>query len=475
MYKKDFISYINPAIFMAGLYLIYLLVLRSNPLYALIFALLPAIALGSASMFYKQMAFFAFFIINYFIAGVSRYIDMKTGVIMLALTLGLLVLVFLKNIFHPYEWKKSRNFLTILWLIWFIYCLFELFNPTAAPEAWNIAINGYALFPLLCAILIPILFSRYKDFKWLLILWAVLTLAACAKGYWQRNHGFDSAELRWLFVDGGARTHIIYWGIRYFSFFTDAANFGISMGLSIIIFGISAFYLRPLWLKLFFWSTAAIAFYGLLISGTRSAVIVPIVGMVVYLILCKNIRNLLIGTGLLTIGLLLLTQTNIGNSNPLIRRMRSTFDREDASLQVRVINKRRMAPLLKERPFGIGIGLCGNRAARFGVDIPLSKIPPDSHLTAIWIETGIVGLSLYLTLLFILLAKASYMAVFIIKSKQIRGILIAFIAGISGVLVASYANDLTTFPNGLLMGILYAFLVTIPHYDKQITNDIPIP
>lgn len=470
MYKK-LSSHIIPILFIAGLYLIYMLVIQGKPFPALLFALLPAIGICCAGMFHGQMAFYAFFIINYFISGVTRYIDLKSGMLMLGLTLGLVILVFLKNIFCPYDWKRSRNFLTAIWLVWLIYCAFELFNPMAVVEAWNIAINGYALFPLISAILIPILFTRYRDFQWLLVLWACLSILASAKGYWQRNHGFDHAELHWLFVDGGARTHIIYWGIRYFSFFTDAANFGISMALSVTVFGITGFYIRSIWLKLFFWGTATVSFYGLLISGTRSAVVVPIVGAIVYLILCKNIRHLLIGTGLLIAALFLLTQTTIGNSNPLIRRMRTTFDRQDASLQVREINKRKMVPLLKDKPFGIGLGLSGDRATRFKVDTPLAKLPPDSSLTATWIETGIVGLSLYLTLIFFILLKASYVAVFVVKEKKIKGILIAFIAGISGVLVATYTNDLTTLPNGLLMSILYAFLFTIPYYDKELNND----
>ena len=205
------------------------------------------------------------------------------------------LLVFLKNIFHPYDWKRSRNFLTVIWLIWFVYCLLEIFNPTSVIQAWNIAINGYAFFPLLSAILIPILFTRYKDLKWLLILWAFLCLLAAAKGYWQRNHGFDSAELYWLLVEGGARTHFIYSGVRYFSFFSDAANYGTSMGLSMTIFGIIGFYVRPIWLKFLFWGTAVASFYGLMISGTRSAVIIPIVGLVTYLILCRNIKYQLFG------------------------------------------------------------------------------------------------------------------------------------------------------------------------------------
>ena len=42
------------------------------------------------------------------------------------------------------------------------------------------------------------------------------------------------------------------------------------------IFGIIGFYVRPIWLKFLFWGTAVASFYGLMISGTRSAVIIPI-------------------------------------------------------------------------------------------------------------------------------------------------------------------------------------------------------
>lgn len=66
-------------------------------------------------------------------------------------------------------------------------------------------------------------------------------LVGCCKGYWQKNKGFDSTELAWLWAYG-ARTHFIHSGIRYFSFFTDAAIFGSTMGLSCTTFFLSALY-----------------------------------------------------------------------------------------------------------------------------------------------------------------------------------------------------------------------------------------
>lgn len=468
---KNISSYITSTIFIIGLCAIYLLALKGNIIYSLLFACLPVLALAATGFSRKQYYFYVFFIINYIISGVSRYIHMKSGMIMLGLTIGIIIFLLIKNIFQSYEWKRSRNLLVVLWGIWFFYCLFELFNPLAVTDAWTIAINGYAFFPLVSAIFIPAFFPRFKDFRWLLILWAILVTLAAMKGYWQKNHGFDSTELYWLFVEGGAKTHIIHSGIRFFSFFTDAANFGMSMGLAMTVLGISGFFIQVRWIKFLFWGAAFASIYGLLISGTRSAVAIPLVGLCVYTLLCKNIKNFLISGGALIVVLLFLTQTTIGNSNSLIRRVRSTFNKEDASFKVRGINKEKMKPLMKDKPFGIGLGLSGNRSKRFNVHDKLAELPPDSQLTMYWIETGIVGLSLYLTLLVIILMRASYIAMFIIKNKQLKNIIFSIIAAISGALVAAYANDITTFPNGLLINILMVFPFIAPYYDKELAQN----
>ena len=468
---KNSNTYIITIVFSIGLYAIYLLILKGGILPALLFACLPGLVLLTAQFCRQQYYFYLFFIINYFISGVDRYIPLKIGIIMLGLTVSLVGLLLIKSAFQTYEWRRSLNVLTVSWGIWLIYCLFELFNPLAVSEAWMIAINGYAFFPLISAILLPLLFTRFKHFQRLLILWAILSILAALKGFWQKNHGFDSAELHWLFVDGGARTHVIYYGIRYFSFLTDAANFGISMGISLTVFGISGFFVKKKWVKSLFWFTALVSAYGLLISGTRSAIVVPIVALCAYTILCRNLKNLAI-TGTLLVGLLLfLTQTTIGNSNYIVRRVRSTFDQEDASYKVRTSNKEKMIPLMKNKPFGVGLGLSGGRMSRFGINNELSQYPPDSLLTMYWLETGITGLILYLSLLLIIFIRASYIAMFIVKDKQLKNILFSIIASLAGTFVAAYANDITTYSNGILISILFVFLFIAPYYDKELTKN----
>ena len=468
---KNGSSYITTIVFIIGLCAIYLLTLKGGIIPTLLFACLPLLAIITAGFSRKQYYFYAFFIVNYVITGIDRYFPLKIGIIMLVFSITIIIILLIKNIFQSYTWKRSFNLLTILWIIWFFYCLFELFNPLAVGDAWLIAINGYALFPLLSVIIIPILFPRFKDFHWLLIIWAILSILAALKGYWQKNHGFDSAELYWLFVEGGARTHLIHSGIRYFSFLSDAANFGITMGLSMTVFGISGFFVKTRWAKFLFWGAAIASTYGLLISGTRSAVAVPLAGLAVYTLLCRSIKNLFIAGGILIVIVLFLTQTNIGNSNSIIRRVRSAFNKEDASFKVRGVNKAKMIPLMRDKPFGIGLGLSGGRSKRFNVHEQLSELPPDSLLTMYWLETGIVGLSLYLSLLVIIFIRASYIAMFIVKNKQLKNILFAIIAGLVGVFVAAYANDITTYPNGILINILFVFLFIAPYYDKELIEN----
>ena len=468
---KNGSSYITTIVFIIGLCAIYQLTLKGGIIPTLLFACLPILVIATAGFCQKQYYFYAFFIVNYVITGIDRYFPMKIGIIMLGFSIGIIIILMMKNIFHSYKWERSLNLLTVLWIIWLLYCLFEFFNPLAVSDAWLIAINGYAIFALVSAILIPVLFSRFKDFRKLLIIWAILSILAALKGYWQKNHGFDSAELYWLFVEGGARTHLIHAGIRYFSFLSDAANFGITMGLSMTVFGISSFFIKTRWIKFLFLGAAIASTYGLLISGTRSAIAVPLAGLGIYTLLCRSIKNLFIAGGILIVTVLFLTQTNIGNSNSIIRRVRSAFNKEDASFKVRGVNKAKMIPLMRDKPFGIGLGLSGGRSKRFNVHEQLSELPPDSLLTMYWLETGIVGLSLYLSLLVIIFIRASYIAMFIVKNKQLKNILFAIIAGLIGVFVAAYANDITTYPNGILINILFVFLFIAPYYDKELIEN----
>lgn len=456
---------------LGGIIMIYLLTMKMGIMPAFLFACLPALVIGLMLLLQKPIySFLAFFVLNYVIMGINRYYSVRAGILMSALGGILLFIVLLQGLGKRVEWYRSHNLSTYLWCIWMAYCLLELANPEALWEPWSIAITFQAFYPLLLALLVPLVFNRFNYMKWFLVFWGILTILAAMKGYWQRNHGFDPVEYAWI-MGRGAHTHIIHSGIRYFSFFTDAANFGCSMGFSLTFFSIAGFYVRKLPLKLFFWVAALAGGYGMLIAGTRTALAIPLVGLVVYLISCRSVKNILIAVIALVGIVFFFKFTDIGNDNRYIRRMRTAFDFKDASLMVRSYNKEKIWNYVKDRPFGAGLGLGDANAARFKPSSPIANIPTDSYLIRVLAETGYVGFVIYLLIFVLLILKGIYIASKEIKNKQLRGILLAMLAGICGILTASYTNDIFGFPNGILTFFLFGFIYSAKYYDKELSNN----
>lgn len=454
------------------IWLIYQLTLRQGILPALVFSCVPLFILILLKLLHRPLWFFyGLFILNYLVMGINRYIPVKGGLIMTIITLMLLFIVLTQNLYVRLEWQRSRNLLAAFWGIWLIYCLGELLNPEALFEPWSISFPPYAFYPFIIAVLVPLLFTRYRHMQWLLIIWGVLTLLAAAKGYWQKNRGFDATELDWLLNGGGRNTHLLHTGIRFFSFFTDAANFGSGMGLSMVTFSIGGFYVRRKWMKIFFWAVAYAGAYGLVISGTRSAIAVPFFGFALYIILCRNWKAILLSCTLLIAAFIFLAYTEIGNDNRLIRRMRTALDPNDASWQVRISNRTKLVEYMAVKPFGYGLGLGGGKAKRFRPEHPISHIATDSWLVEIWTETGIVGLVIYLTLIILIIIKGAQIVIREIRNKELRGILLGMLAGICGLIASSYANEVLNYPNGIIVFTLMAFVFTARYYDKELCGN----
>ena len=154
-------------------------------------------------------------------------------------------------------------------------------------EAWNIGLTPYALIPLICAFIVPIVIRTKKDIELLLIVWSIFVLIFTIKGYWQKNHGFSEKDLHFLYALGGWRTHLIWSGIRYFSCFSDAANYGVHAALSAVVFAISSFYAGSKWKRVYFFFIAICALYGMGISGTRTAMGVIMGGLLMVTIIAN--------------------------------------------------------------------------------------------------------------------------------------------------------------------------------------------
>ena len=345
-------------VLLLGVLVVNELLVRAGTVQGVAFMLLPVFALlGFAFALRPHATLWLYIAVNYYILGLTRYVDLKGGMLMMGFSVLLLVVLFVSQWLGKVEWRRGFNQLTLYWTIWFVYCTVLAFLPSAHFDAWMIAINLYAFIPLLLVFAVPIIFRRYRDLKIFLFVFSLLTLTAVCKALWQKTVGFDTAEKIFLYQEGGASTHIIWSGTRYFSFFTDAANFGSGMVFSMVVFSIASVYVRG-WLRFYYLAVAVAAAYGFGLSGTRSAVIVPFVGYALYILTTKNKRILLAGVVTLAILFGFFKFTHIGDGNVMIYRIRSAFNpTEDASFQVRLENQERLRRVMADKPFGVGLWL----------------------------------------------------------------------------------------------------------------------
>lgn len=407
---------------------------------------------------------------QYALIAASILFNIKTGLfsMIVILLFTTICLIQLSNDERT-DWKPGQNIMTYLLIVWLLYYFMEALNPNNVMAAWNINLAPYVLIPLICAFVVPIVIRTKKDVELLLIVWSVFVLIFTIKGYWQKNHGFSSKDLYFLYVLGGARTHIIWSGIRYFSCFSDAANYGVHATMAAVTFLISSFFVDSKWKRIYFLFIALCGLYGMGISGTRSAMGVLMGGLLMITIIAKNWKALLAGI-FLSIGIFIFFYyTNIGSGNQYIHKMRSSFHpTEDASYMVRVENRQRMKDLMARKPIGYGIGL--SKAGNFHSKEEM-PYPPDSWLVSVWVETGIVGLILYLAIHGILFAWCSWILMFKVRNKSLRGLIAAWLCMDAGFFIAAYVNDIMQYPNQLTVYIGFALCFAAPHIDKRISEE----
>ena len=187
-------------------------------------------------------------------------------------------------------------------------------------------------------------------------IWALFSLFSAFWAWKQTTLGFTAAEKLWIETRGRS-THIINAGTltRYFSTFSDAASYGCNAAgaaVSFIIIGITSRLNKD---KIFYLLIAGAVIWGMFQSGTRTATFTLGAGLFVYVFLSKSFKIAIPFSIVFGIFAFILMFTTIGNGNQQIRRMRSAFNKDDASANVRDINKDAIRKYIKDAPWGIGI------------------------------------------------------------------------------------------------------------------------
>ncbi|WP_435624551.1 hypothetical protein [Flagellimonas sp.] len=434
---------------------------------------LPFAALYMGALFVNpRIGIITILIFNFFVLGIGRYIPMTWGLLMD----GLMVLMYLALFFKAFRikvpWERANSQLTLLVTIWFGYAVLQIVNPEAVSiAAWFYAMRGLALYQWLFVPLVFMLFNKEKDLHLFFVIWGVLSVLATMKGMQQLIFGVDSYEQAWLDA-GGDVTHILFGKLRIFSFYSDAGQFGASQGHTGVVFGVLALFAKNRKFQIFCGIVAMAGLLGMMISGTRGAIAVPAMGGVMFILVRKHIPSIVLGV-IAGIGVFVFFKyTTIGNDNDQIRRMRTAFDPNDASLEMRRINQAKLKGYLATRPLGGGIGSTGNWGKRFSPNTFLANTATDSWFVAVWADTGIVGLYLHLFILFFILITGAYNCMFKIRDDWLKGQITALVCGMAGIMLASYGNGVFgQFPTCILMYTGMVFIFISPKLDKKIMGE----
>ena len=421
---------------------------------------------------YRMFTFWLLFLVNYFVMFLGKENMLPLPASLPNEMLELVLIAIAISDLRESHFENLANLMILALLGWCAFCIIEVLNDTCGlginVSAWFTGIRLMAFQLLYAGVVYALYITTPKRLYQLLIVLACCTLFAVFWCWKQKNIGWTEAERHWLFVQGHARQHMVNGIIRYFSTFTDAANFGIHMGVVAAAFFIIAITNKIKRYKLFFGIVAALCTWAMFQSGTRTAIFCMIAAFMVFIVLSKSVK--IIATVSVVFGLFIgmLIFTNIGNGNNQIRRMRSAFNPNDASANVRDINKQTISKYMKDAPWGIGIGIFEKNIPAWNKFKKVSQIPPDSEYVFIWVRTGKIGVTWFVICNLIMLLGACSTVFFRIKNRSLMGIGAAWCSAFVGIHLGGYANQiLMQFPNIFIFygGLTLVYLM--PKMEKE--------
>ncbi len=401
---------------------------------------------------------------SFFFIGVNRYV---LGV-PLGLSLdGILLLSTLSMIFRLQKdnVKKLNNGFFITIIIWFLYTLGEAFYSEAGNlGALLYATRNLSFYAIQIVPLTLLLFDKKEHlngFIKIVIGWGVI---GAIWGWKQINIGLDPFENAWLEA-GGKTTHLLGGQLSAFSFFSDAGQFGITMAYAAFLSLMMA--LAPNKISVKFWYILAfiVCTIGMGTAGSWGPIYVVFIGLFSYLLLVKNYRILLPGLIFILVVFVFLKFTFIGNSNSQIYSIRTALNPNEANLLVGLSNQEKLREHLVSRPFGTGIGATDSWTKHFYPTSNLVNLSTNNWFVRVWVENGVVGLSVFLLgLVFVMVM--GFVKIRRIKNPDSKQKLIALYGGFLGVVIASFGNPVFgQAPLGALMYFSMTMVANAQSYD----------
>jgi putative inorganic carbon (hco3(-)) transporter len=379
----------------------------------------------------------------------------------------------LLSLLLKYDLKKNiglkfwTNPITIGLFILFAYYIVEIFNPEMlSPVGWLSFFRkqfSYFIFYYVCYCLLNSREQIIYFVRFMIVLSTVLALYACK----QQWFGYARFELAWIGTGNGYS--LLFQGgmLRKFSVFSDPATSGILFAsiavLCVILLYQSSNKKEKNWLGV----ALGINILGYSYSGTRTATLMIVAGILLYCISTIFERRTL--TFILYFAIVITGLMIMPYQNAITNRIRSTFQgTNDASAAIRDLNRHEVQPYIQAHPMGGGIFTSGGEGSKYNQGHYLEFLQADSGYLKTLAEQGPVGLAFLLVFYFIIM-RTGFHYFFKAKDPEIRTYYIGLLVMMFTLLVAQYAQmAISQYPVVLYFYATLVIFIKLAEFDKPV-------
>ncbi len=377
------------------------------------------------------------------------------------------------TIFLKYELKKNidlrfwSNPITLGMFVLFGFYIVELFNPQMFSQVgWFSFFRKQTIYFLFFYMCYCLLDSRERIIffiRFMITLTTLLALYACK----QQWFGYAGFELRSIGTGAGLSLLFQAGMLRKFSVFSDPATSGILFAcicmISIVLY-IRSTRKKEKWCYAI---AAIINLLGYSYSGTRTATLMIISGILLYGVATLNERRTILFLIYSTVVFTLLIV--MPYQNVITNRIRSTFEgTNDASAAIRDYDRHEVQPYIQEHPLGGGVFTCGFEGPKYNQGHYLEFLQPDSGYMKTLAEQGAIGLALLLIFYFVVM-RQGFHHFFRLKDPELRDYYIGLLVMMFSLLVGQYSQmAITQNPIALFFYATMVIFIKLADFDKGV-------
>ncbi|MEP7252216.1 MAG: O-antigen ligase family protein [Ginsengibacter sp.] len=327
---------------------------------------------------------------------------------------------------------------SIVFIFYTIFNIVEFFNPNMQSQGgWLFRFKRYLVYVLVYIVSYRLIDTpqRFRNF---MKFWLYLSFLAAAYGCYQQWFGMLPMEINYIKSDPIEYKLMFQGGmLRKFSFLSDVVSFGVLSGSMAVVALILAINEKKNKRKYLLYFGAFIMTLGMFYSGTRTTTVILPAGIALYLFMTIQSKTTIVTlfATVLVAGFILYAPVD----NAVLNRVRSTFNTQDASLNVRDVNRHYIQPYIYAHPIGGGIATTGTEGLQYNPNHVLAGFPPDSGLLKAALEMGYVGLAFTMFFYLVMLYQCiDYY--FRIKNPEYKTYVVAIAAALFAMIVTQYAQ-----------------------------------